>query len=172
MKGCGLLCILFLFSSFCFAQTSEIKLYGFKQLVAGGAHSSYKTDEQGKKVELRTNRYKNFFIFLAYPPHLKIYPMEIWVNGEAYSIKEESVKTPVELTYDNGLSSPETIALVPQTSDTVTSIILLDKLPSKTAAIKKSLAETNELVIIYKLNGKLYSQTLKRIKGLRAGVMQ
>jgi hypothetical protein len=172
MKACSLIFILFLFSRFCFAQLGEIKLYGFKQLVATGTHSPYETDEQGKKLELKTDLYKNFFIFISYPPELKIDPLDVWMNGEAYSIKEETVKTPVEITYDNGISSPETIALIPQTSDTVTRIILSDKLPSKTSAIKKSLGETNDLVIIYKLNGKLYSQTLKRIKALRNAILQ
>jgi hypothetical protein len=172
MKVCCLLIFLFAFNCNCFSQTGSVKLYGFRQAVAGGVPSSYETDEQGKKVETTNKPSVNFFIYLSYPPDLMLSVEEVWMNGEIYKVKEEAVDIPVEITYDNGIAAPETIALIPQTTDTVTRIILLEKLSSRTKAIKKSLAETNDLVLVYRLHNRFYAQTLKRIRGLRVGVMQ
>jgi hypothetical protein len=94
------------------------------------------------------------------------------MDGLLYSIKQEPVQTPVEIIYENGLHEAEKIILVPQTADTVIRILLSEKLPFKTPAIKKSSADTNELVIVYKMNGKLFTQSLKKIKGLRMDAMK
>jgi hypothetical protein len=169
--GC-LLISLFVFSSTCFSQTGSVKLYAFKQLVASGVPSSYETDEQGKKVETTSKPSANFFIYLSYPPDLALSVAEVWMNGEIYKVKEEAVDAPVEITYDNGISAPETIALIPQTADTVTRIVLLEKLASRIKGVKKSLAETNDVVLVYKINRKFYAQIVKRIKSLRIGVLQ
>lgn len=172
MKACRLLCALVLLSSFCFAQTTGIKLYGFRQSVAKGVHSSYETDEQGNKVNPKIEIHTNLFIYWAYPSNLNLYPVEIWVNGEQYSVKTSPAKTPVTIIYDNGKFAPETVILVPKTADTVTQLLISERLPAKSSEIKKSLAETNDLVVVYKLNGKFYSQTLKKIKALRMASMQ
>lgn len=171
MKACWLLCTLVLSLS-CFSQTSTVKLYGFSQVVAKGVPSTYETDEQGKTVETKQEVNKNLFIYLAYPPDLNLYPVEVWMKGELYSIKQQPAHTPVVIVYANGQYEPETVILVPTTTDTVFQLILTDRSPSKNTTIKKSLAETNDLVVVYKLNGKFYSQTLKKIKGLRMGIMQ
>ena len=134
--------------------------------------STYETDEQGKTVEAKQEVNKNLFIYLAYPPGLNLYPVEVWMKGELYSIKQQPAHTPVVIVYENGQYEPETVILVPTTTDTVFQLILTDRSPSKNTTIKKSLAETNDLVVVYKLNGKFYSQTLKKIKGLRMGIMQ
>ena len=172
MKACLLGIFLFAFHCLSYTQPGVVKLYGFKQPVVKGVPSTYETDEQGNKVEPKDKVYTNVFIFLSYPTDVIITPVEFWMDGLLYSIKQEPVKTPVEVIYENGLQETEKITLVPQTEDTVIRIILSEKLPFKTPAIKKSSANTNELVIVYKMNGKLFTQSLKKIKGLRIAVMK
>jgi hypothetical protein len=172
MKACLLGIFLFAFHCISYAQASVVKLYGFKQPVVKGVPSTYETDEQGNKVEPKDKVYTNVFIFLTYPPHVIITPVEFWMDGLLYSIKQEPVQTPVEVIYENGLHEAEKITLVPQTADTAIRIILSEKLPFKTPAVKKSSADTNELVIVYKMNGKLFTQSLKKIKGLRMAAMK
>jgi hypothetical protein len=172
MKACLLGIFLFAFHSMGYAQQGVVKLYGFKQPVVKGVPSTYETDEQGNKVEPKDKLHTNVFIFLSYPPGVIITPVEFWMDGLLYSIKQEPVQTPVEIIYENGLHEAEKIILVPQTADTVIRILLTEKLPFKTPAIKKSSADTNELVIVYKMNGKLFTQSLKKIKGLRMDAMK
>src|SRR5215213_2824484 len=165
MKASWLLLFLLTLSCYCFAQTNAIKLYGSKQPVSGGVPSTYETDEQGNKVEARNNVRTNFYIFITHPPAMAIEPIEFWMNGALYKIKLEQAETPFNIVYDNGPHGTETVTLVPQTEDSAFRIILFEKLSPKNSEIKKQLVETNELVFVYKINGKLYSQTLKRIKG-------
>ena len=155
-----------------FTQTSDVRLYGFRQTVLSGTHETNQTDEQGKEIKAEEKIYNTTFIYFSYPPNEALYPVEIWMNGSQYSVKTKPVTTPVEMAYDNGTDNPDRVILIPYTTDTVVQLMLSDKLPSKTNGIKKSLAETNDLVIVYKKNGKLYSQTLKKIKGLRTIAMQ
>jgi hypothetical protein len=172
MKASWLLLFQLLLSYYCFAQTSAIKLYGCKQQVSGGVPSTYETDEQGNKVESKNNVRTNFYFFLTHPPQVAIEPIEFWMNGALYKIKLEQAQTPFNIVYDNGPQGTETVTLVPQTADSAFRIILFEQLSPKNSEIKKQLVETNELVFVYKTNGKLSSQTLKRIKGLRTAIMQ
>lgn len=171
MKACWLLCALILSLS-CLAQTSGMKLYGFNQPVLKGVPSGFETDEEGKKVEPKITAQKNIFIYLAYPPTLPIDIIEVWVKGESYNIQQVPVTTPVEIVYDNGQYKPDSVTLIPYTSDTVIQLLLIERTLLKTSVIKKSLAETNDVVVVYRLNGKPYTQILKKIKGLRTAVMQ
>lgn len=171
MKACPFF-FLVLFSTLCFAQPLGLKLYGFRQEVLKGVPPTYETDEKGNKLPPKIEPHYNLFIYLAYPTNAIPELVEIWVGEDQFSVRQEAVKIPVEIIYDNGPLTPEKVILVPQTTDTVMQLVLTGKLPAKTTAVKKSLAETNELVLIYKLNGKIYSQTLKKIKSLRKALMQ
>ncbi len=44
--------------------------------------------------------------------------------------------------------------------------------PGKTIATAKSKSKTNELVIVYKMNGKFYLSLLEKLKVLEAATMQ
>jgi hypothetical protein len=77
----------------------------------------------------------------------------------------------VEILYENGDFEPQRTKLVPYTEDTCLKLTLTNTPPAKNAAVKKSLIESNDLVLVYRLNGKNYSQTLKKIKGLRAATL-
>ena len=172
MKALCLLCVVIVLSVSCLPQASAIKLYGFRQTVVKGVATTYQEDEQGNKIEPKTEIRNNLFVYLAYPRNIILSPVEIWMDGEQYSLKPEPVQTPVIITYDNGAFAAETIILVPKTPDTVMQLTISGKLPAKNARIKKSLADTNDLVLVYKLNEKFYFQTLKKIKGLRTAIMQ
>ena len=137
MKAYSLFFVLFLASSACSSQTSAIKLYGFKQAVVSGLPPSIQTDEQGNTVPLKSKAHNNFFIYLVYSKNLNLSPVEVWMNGEQYSIKPEAVLTPVEIVYDNGASQTEIVTLIPQTEDTTIQLILSEKKPFKATSIKK-----------------------------------
>jgi hypothetical protein len=172
MKACLFSIFLLAFQNLSNAQPALVKLYGFRQPVIKGVPSTYETDEKGNQVEARSKLQANVFIFLSYPPDMIIIPVEFWMNGSLYSIKQEAIKTPVEIVYENGPYEAEKITLVPKTADSVIRIILSEKLPFKAPAVKKASADTNDLVIVYKMNGKLFSQSLKKVKGLRTAVMK
>ena len=117
---------------------------------------------------LKANKY--YFIYLASSG--KVTPVEIWINGEAYSpIVNEVSATPVEYTNPtSGDQKPK--VLVSRTNRTVLQLSpSLNKIP-KPAQKGRSLSSKNELVVIYKANGKLYYKAMARLNGLDPVQMQ
>lgn len=153
------------------AQTDKVKLYGYAQPVIGGIPSNTPFDEKGNSAATTKKSHANYLFYIAYPKNIMVYPLELWMYGEAYTINVQPVITPVEILYDNGSFDPQKVTLVPETEDTCLQLLLTDKLVIKNTTVKKSLIENNDLVIVYRMKGKLYSQTLKKIKGLRTAVL-
>lgn len=163
MKQLYMLAAALIFSISCFAQVKGAsKLYGYKQEVMPG---TIRVDENGNQVRSKT--IYNYFIYLA--STTKVTPTEIWVNGKAFSVNVTAVeKTPVEF---RGASTEKPKTLVPKTTRKV-----LQLSPTMTELNKagkgKTLSANNELVIIYKGNGKTYYKTLAKLPMLEAAMMQ
>jgi hypothetical protein len=153
------------------AQTDKVKLYGYAQPVIGGIPSTTPSDEKGNPAATTKKSHANYLFYIAYPKNIVVYPLELWMHGEVYSINVQPVITPVEILYDNGSFDPQKVTLVPETEDTCLQLIPTEKLVIKNTTVKKSLIENNDLVIVYRMKGKLYSQTLKKIKGLRTAAL-
>jgi len=166
MKQLYFLLIAVLFSFFSYGQTEGAsKIYGYKQKIMPGMA---RVDENGKEVQ-RQPRY-NYFIYLA--STTKVIPVEIWVNGDAYSVIVNNVsKTPVEYTNPtSGDNKP--ITLVPKTTRRILHLApSLNKIQKPTQK-GKMLSSKNEMVIIYKGNGKLYYKTLSKLSELESVNMQ
>lgn len=172
MKLSGLFSILVLLSLSCLAQTGPVKLYGYNQPVLGGVPPASETDEEGKKNEAKTTAGRNLFIYLSYPQTLDVRLVEIWMKGHLYNAEQVTVKSPVKIFYYNGQYATDSTTLVPYTTDTVIQLVLRDQISIKTPLIKKPLTNANDLIIAYRLNGKINTQILKKIKGLRSAAMQ
>ena len=166
MKQFYFLLIAINFSVFSFAQTEGAsKIYGYKQKLMPGM---VRVDANGREVP-RQPHY-NYFIYLASTN--KVTPVEIWINGEAYSPIVNAVSsTPVE--YTNPTSGDnKAIELVPKTTRKVLQVgPSLNKMQKPTQK-GKSLSKKNELVIIYKWNGRWFYKTLTQLNELDAVHMQ
>lgn len=165
MKNFYFLLIAAIFSVSSFAQTEGAsKIYGYKQRVMPGV---VRVDQNGREIP-RKPQY-NYFIYLA--SSSKVTPVEIWLNGEAYSpIINEVSKTPVE--YNHPTSGGNTKILVPKTTRMVLQLSpSLNKI-QKASTKGKTLAGKNELVIIYKSSGKQYYKTVSKLSELEHLAMQ
>jgi hypothetical protein len=166
MKQFYFLLIAITFSVFSFAQTEGAsKIYGYRQKVMPG---TVRVDDNGREVK-RPTQY-NYFIYLA--SNTKVKPIEIWINGVAYSpIVNHVSTTPVEyINPTSGDNKPN--VLVPKTSKKVLQLSpSLNKIQRPTQN-GKSFSSKNELVIIYKGNGKLYYKVLPNLKELEVVHMQ
>lgn len=155
----------FLFVS-SFAQTEGAsKIYGYKQKVKPG---TIRVDGNGKSVQKKPQY--NYFIYLA--STTKVVPVEIWINGEAYSVTVNSVSsTPVEYTNPtSGENKP--LVLVPKTTRQILQLgPSLNKIEKPTQK-GKILSAKNELVVIYKGSGKLYYKSLSKLKEMDSVDMQ
>lgn len=166
MKQFYFLFIAMMFSVLSFAQKEGAsKIYGFKQRVMPGM---VRIDENG--IEVQRKPQYNYFIYLA--SGTKVTPVEIWINGEAYSPIVNNVSaTPVEYTNPTSGDNKSKI-LVPKTTRRVLQLGPgLNKIHKPTGK-GKMLSAKNEMVIIYRGNGKLYYKKLSKLCELEPVHMQ
>ncbi|MGZ8561576.1 MAG: hypothetical protein ACXWV3_08290 [Flavisolibacter sp.] len=131
----------------------KVNIYAYKEPVIGGAYQQNQIEEGGNKTEVEQKARFNYLIYLA--SEERVYPSEIWINGTAFSAGLESVNSPV--TRQNFTAPGQAkMELVPLTSQKV---IQLKPGPAITEKISKEgrdLSKSNELVVVYKQNGKFF----------------
>ncbi len=162
---------IYLLLTSCSSQLKMVKLYGYKQAVLPGKHSVYETDEMGKQLAQRSRARLNYFIYLSHPDGVDITPMGMWINGIPFGLRAEKVNSPVEMNDDNPFTTVKTL-LVPKTTDNVWLLTPIEQIAGKPKLQKQTLAKTNQLVVVYELNGKLHYHTLKEMDPLPTAVMQ
>ncbi|MBA2744765.1 MAG: hypothetical protein H0U44_00935, partial [Flavisolibacter sp.] len=99
-----------------------------------------------------------------------IYPAEMWINGVAYSVRMEIINnTPVEMDLS---FNQEKKQLVPKTALKVLKLTPAPYTQTKYFGDISRIAANNELVIVYKQNGKFFYNSVKNMKELEAAAMQ
>jgi hypothetical protein len=143
------------------------RLYGYKQYVSGGKGPEVK---EGSTTKVSGGAGKNYFLYTV--SSSRIYPSEIWIEGVRYGVNSKSItKTPVEISESGNIGAPAK-QLVPATKDKVVQLIPNPGSTAKSSGTKAgSLAKTNELVVVYKLNGKFYYNTLETLSDLDSAAM-
>jgi len=158
MKRSILLLLISALSFNAFSQTG-VKIYGFYRDVLPGTIPKG-TDENGKALP-RPELNVEYLLYISGPGKTRIYPVEVWIKGERFSASGTIEKqSPVQTTGDLG----KMITLVPKTSGTVQRIQPGNVADGKNFPNAKKKAATNDLVIVYKMNGKFYSTALAHLK--------
>lgn len=157
------------------AQSASSKLYGFSQAVIPGAAAAKRvTDDAGNVVERRTEDIRmNYFIYLSTVAKTRVYPIEVWIKGNAFSARPETVaSTPVQVLGNVVMGRTQKTTLVPKTTQKVTRLIPIPLAANKSSQKAKALAAENELVVVYKQGGKTFYKTLKSITELSPQALQ
>lgn len=151
------------------AQTKgTIKIYGYKQPVVGGV-AQRTISENGKSNEAAVKPRFNYRIYTASSSNIT--PVELWINGKAFSVSQSLVESPVIYTSTNNPANPVSVILVPKTNKKVLQLGLEE--PKRSASAKaKTWAKTNELVLIYKVNGRTFYQVMKRLEVMEIAFLQ
>jgi hypothetical protein len=160
-----LLIIIGLFKAASAQTEGASKIYGYKQKVKPG---TIRVDDNGRAVPAKPMY--NYFIYLA--STTKVIPVEIWINGEVYSVTINTVHaTPVN--YTNPMSGDNKAEiLVPKTTRKVLQLAPSTDKIQKPTQKGKTLSAKNELVVIYKGSGKTYYKALPRLTELDPLSMQ
>ena len=153
----------------CAQNKGSAKLYGFKEAVVSGVKTGV-TEEGGETSQQAAKSGLNYFIYLQTPG--RVYPSEIWIDGTVYSVTTETQATPVERQAFAAPSQSGKVQLVPKTSDKVVQLTPVNATPEKLSQKGKSLAESNELVVVYKQGGQFYYSVLKELKQLEPVALQ
>lgn len=157
----------FLFTTVCgHAQPLQEKLYGFQQQVTGGMKKAGDFDENGHFNKKKTPDVFQYLIYLTSISKALIQPVQLWINGEAFSVKTDTVEqTPVMHT-DPNLPQSEGIVLVPKIKGVVLQLTPGWQITSKkkNEALVKS--RQNAVVLLYTKTGKQHYVVLKKFTAL------
>lgn len=155
------------------AQTrADVRIYAYVQPVTGGANPGEVLTEDGKVLPGQGEGRKNYYIYLTGPVGQRIYPFEVFINGQQYSTRSTAVTAPVELTIQTGETHPKKITAVPKTASSVYQVTPSPDMPSKTLDAARQKASDNEVVVSYRLAGKMYYAVLKKMAVLEAAAME
>lgn len=165
MKANLLFILLLITGSAVFCQPA-IKIYAFEQDVLPGTIPVGK-DENGNPVRKAADK-KNYRVFLSFKNSYSIEPVQVFIRGKSFAIKEVEMKTtPVNYVNNNIPQNPQTIELVPATKNKVIQVQVIQKVADnkKSNTIKK-MVEKNDVVIIYLWKKKKYYLALQKLKKL------
>ena len=148
-------------------QEGSSKLYGFVQEVLPGANNTVIV-EGGGQVNEPKKQGKNYMIYIESTS--RVYPVELWIQGERYSARMDVItSTPVVFGNENTGSRK---VLVPKTTRKVLLLTPSAYTEIKNAGDVSAIAGNNELVVLYRQNGKFYYNKLEKLEQLQAAAMQ
>lgn len=145
-------------------KVGSAQLYAYRQAVLPG---TVRVDENGREVP-RKPQY-NYYIYLA--SSAKIFPVEIWIDGQAYNVNAAITFTPVEYTNPTSVENKPKV-LVPKTSRKVWQLYPAAEKLNQMNAREKNLLDKNQLVVIYKCGNKIYYKTVSKFSELEPLAMQ
>jgi hypothetical protein len=155
------------------AQASADSLYGYSQVITPGIKAARDLDSNGNWVKKQVADNYRYFIYLTTKVSARVYPIEVWIKGEAFGAKPQIItETPVVHIDRTMTQLPQKQILVPKTTQNVTAIIPIPLIAGKRSERAKQLAQENELVVVYKQGGKKQYRVLKEFTELSAIAMQ
>ena len=147
------------------------KIYGYSEPVSKGVAPQKTIDENGKESTAENKQAFNFFIYLV--SQSRVYPSEMWILGKPYSVSIERItKTPVVRKNYNNPSDPTSVEMVPETSGQVIRLIPAPAIQEKLSDKGEALSKNNELVVVYKQNGKFQYNILSELTVLKVVALQ
>jgi len=160
MKRIALFTSFFLVGFTSFSQIG-VKLYGYVREVTPGTVPRG-TGENGENIS-RAKPQPTYLVYLSAPSKHPVSAIEMWIKGERFSLRTEPMtQTPVVVP----TNTRKTITLVAKTSNKVQQLIAVPFTEGKEFSLAKKKAAANELVVVYRQNGKYYSATLKKVTQL------
>src|SRR5438309_5861860 len=120
------------------AQSHGEKLYGFQQRVIPGTQQAGAYDQNGHFIKKEAPEVFKYLIYLTTSPKESIYPVQLWINGKAFSIKMDSVQQTPVVQHDTNLPNSEGKVLVPKSTGVVLQLIPVPLVADKgTSALKQ-----------------------------------
>ncbi len=154
------------------AQTSKDTLYGFQQHISSGTKKVGDIDENGNLIKQKTPEVSHYSIYLATASKTRIYPIQMWINGEAFSVKIETIEQP-PVEYSN-INAPaaKVKPLFPEPTGTIYKLTPTPLVANKGEDKGNALAQENAVVLYYTKSGKKYYEILKKFTKLEPVSLQ
>ena len=155
-----ILLFLLTFASISTYAQNGFRVYGYVQQQLPGIVPKGNT-EQG--VPVKKKIVTDHLIYFSSPKGTRVTLVEMYINGQPYSIKSGNlVQTPVSQKDNLG----KTRTLVPKTGNEVRQLIRSDYVPGKDFSRARQKAAVNDVVVVYRYRGTYYSAVLKKLTKL------
>lgn len=152
--------LILFFSACLFSFGQDVKLKAYVQSVLPGTVPRKVTDESGRPRQTPSGKNEQYYVYLLYSKKTKVVPVEMWLNGKPFSILPRNVeKTPVEIGDSNNPAGGKTVA-IPQTKDKVVQLKPSTYTDGKSNYTTQQKAKANDVVVVYKINGKFRTVSL------------
>jgi hypothetical protein len=141
-----------------------IKILAFEQVNLPGTVPSAVKDENGNAVKKAAAK-NNYFLFLSFRKTTHIRPLEVFIKGTAFRIKETRLReTPVLYIDSTVRNNPLKAVLVPAAEKNVIELIIEETTsqPERTSSIQR-LSMKNDIVVSYIWNKKKYFAALRNL---------
>jgi hypothetical protein len=153
------------------AQAGKDTLYAFQQRIIAGAKAAGDIDENGKLLKKEASPAYQYTLYLVTTSKAPFQPIQIWINGVAFSAEATPVQTPVTETNPNLSGSTGTV-LIPQTAATVYKLTPTPLAADKSSRKLRAKAKENAVVVCYKTGKKARYVVLKKFTDLGALSLQ
>lgn len=161
------LAFLFSFAVFMIhAQPAKDKIYGFQQRVSPGAKAAGDIDENGRLIKKKSREVFHYTIYLTTVSKARIYPVQMWINGEAFSVKSKAVAQLPAVQTNIDAPAAKVKPLIPETAGEIIKLTPMPLTVDKGSVKAKALARQNAVLVLYKKEGKLHYGVLKKFTGL------
>lgn len=156
------------------AQQRKVKLYAYSQPVTPGIQKARDIDENGNRVPATAGENgTNLLLYAVSSSPARVYPVALWIRGERHGVRLQAVaKTPVTHTNYNNPQNPKTTVLVPATRSKVLQLVPTDTPDGKEYPAAEKLAGSNDVVFVFKQNGKFFYQPVTKFTTLEAAALQ
>ncbi len=154
------------------AQTAAGKLYGFQQKISGGQQKAVVLDEYGQATKERPAQKTATRIYFETALTTRIYPVQMWVNGEAYHARLEPVRQRPVTSPNAAETGGAAQVLIAESSKALYLVTPAPLVAHKAAARAEALAGNNSVVLLYKQSGKMRYAVLKKFTALQPAAMQ
>ena len=158
--------LIFLFVAISSFSQTGVRVYGYaREVMPGIVQKESEAKVEGSnvestKIEKTVDNSVSYIVYITSSSKSAIIPVEMWIHGQRFNVMTQPVgKTPIILPNKTGKST----TLVAKTSNKVQQVIAVPFTKGKEFSLAKKKAASNEIVVVYKQNGKYYSALLKKI---------
>jgi hypothetical protein len=148
------------------AQSTTSTLYAYRQRVNPGTQKIGEVDENGRVTKKEMVPVFHYTVYFTTATKSRIYPMVLWINGEAATVETETLVNPPSL--PSNVMAPAALAkpLFPKPAGFIYKLIPRQPATGKRTSTGKMLAKENAVVLLYNKDGKLQYGVLKKFTDL------
>jgi len=153
-------------------QPAKDILYGFQQHISPGIKKAGEIDENGNFKRQKSTPLSNYTIYLSVASKTRIYPIQLWINGEAFSVEMEELANPPAALSTINAPGHKAKPLFPETTGTIYRLNPIPLIADKSNRKATDLASKNAAVLYYKKEGKMHYAVLKKFTDLESVPLQ